>query len=317
MSNRLGTYQAGEGYENFRVRLRKYTDKEITPAEYMRLLNMNTDEFVALSGSLDDQEYKDSIVITSYGNDGTPGGSLDHAGVSYNNSTRILTITDPAFGANFNPDFTNFDAVNPIGARIYAFPDFSAQGVHETYVEEKIDANTVKLAVGLPSGLLNIKPGLLVCPGGNVSVNLAAYGIYKNIERITGIYSNLHGECTPFPLNEFMGITKPTLYPFSSYRDQVIYSRSGEMLLFAYKDVTNLGVRTMYFIRTPYHVAALTDLIDLRDKNFNMVQDMNLLDGLQTLKVPMPQEMAAANQRLQAMRKAKDEEIVKQINGVE
>ena len=317
MSNRLGTYKAGEAFENFRVRLRKFTEKEISPTEYMRILNMNTDEFVGLSGSMDDSDYKDSLVITSYGDNGTPGGSLDHVGISYNSTTRILTVNNAAFAANFSVDFINFNTTNPIGARILVFPDFSAQGVHETYVEEKIDANNVKLASGLPTGVNAAGPGLLICPGGITSVNLAAYGVYKNIERITGIYSNIHGECTPFTLQEYMNITKPSLYQFSTYRDQVIYARAGENLLFAFGDLDNMGVRTMYFIRTPYHVTSLTDYVDLKDKNFNMVQDMNLLDGLQTLKVPMPEEMKSAQQRLQLMRKAKDEELAKQLSGVE
>ena len=114
-----------------------------------------------------------------------------------------------------------------------------------------------------------------------------------------------------------MNITKPALYQFSSYRDQVIYTRAGENLLFAFGDLASMGVRTMYFIRTPYHVTSLNDLLDIKDKNFNMVQDMNLLDGIQTLKVPMPDEMKSAQQRLQLMRKAKDEELAKQLAGVE
>jgi len=316
MSNRIGTFKVGEAFENFRVRLRKFTDKEITPTEYMRILNMNTDEFIALTGALDDEEYKDSAPL----NEVTKSvSSSQDAGAAYaGGSAYVAELTIPASGSGIVwVGDTDFD-VSWIGANVAIVKvstGISYSGTIESIVSAtKVNVRTIQKITAAIAG--NDLLAFITANSNADEINIGVLDIYKNIERITGIFSDIHGECSMFPFTEYKGIVKPSLYPYSTYRNQIICTRAGENLFFAKGDLDSYGVRTMYFIRNPYHVTTLEDLLDIRDKNFNMVQDMNLLDGIQTLKVPMPQEMASTQQRLQAMRKAKDEELIKQLNGV-
>lgn len=318
MSNRLGTHSAGHAYENFRVRLRKFTEKEITPNEFIRILNMNVDEFVALSGSLDDQEYKDNVVLNEVNKFAISSlnSSAAFTGGSHNIANLTIPVADQS-GIVWVGD-TDFD-VSWIGASVSVIDNVGGR-LYTGTVASIVSATELRLQMNQAVTPAITGANMIANVSANANadeINIGVLSYYKNIERITGIYSDLHGECLDFALAEFKGITKPSLYPYSSYRDQIIYTRAGENLYFAKGDLSGYGIRTMFFIRTPYHVTALEDLIDLRDKNFNMVQDMNLLDGIQTLKVPIPAEMQSAQQRLMAMRKAKDEELVKQLNGVE
>lgn len=316
MSNRLGTWQAGQLYENFKSRLKEYTEDTITPESFLDILNMNVDEYVSLAGLLDSDEYSDSLDLNpSTMNKG--GMWLTGEDVVYTDATKNLYIPNATFGAgNWSASIAHFNSVgfNFLGAKVLFRQAAGNVDVFETYIAAIVDNNNVTLAKAFGSNLgeNDFAAGFISIPGDSETINIGALTIYKQIDRIKMINSSLYGECIKKDLPAFKNIIDPTKYPaFSSYRNKIIYARDGEYLYFKKGNLATFGTRTLHFVRTPYHCTALTDLVDLRDGNVNIVQDNNLLDGLQTLKVPMPNELANAQSRRQEMRAAKNEEIVK------
>ena len=54
----------------------------------------------------------------------------------------------------------------------------------------------------------------------------------------------------------------------------------------------------------------LADLLDIPDSYDDLLTKLCMLDGLHTLKVPIPTELKSAETQLAAMKKASDEEYL-------
>lgn len=113
-------------------------------------------------------------------------------------------------------------------------------------------------------------------------------------------------------LSNFWGIKKRNLA--YNYIDSIIWIRDGEYLRFAKgSNVTSYGTRTMYYTRKPYPVSADADYIDLPPSQMDLLYKLCMLDGLQVIQVPIPDELKSAEGQISAMRSAKEEEIAKYL----
>ena len=320
MADRLGTYTAGAVIATVTSRLKDYTKKSITDPLWFDIINSIVDELYELSGTKDKAEYRDRAVLSSgsiYGISKESGGSAND---NYVPATRLLTLRKSECHQN------TVTGSELVGGLLVWFFD-AGSGSNDSGVANITALNTPAgtdyvfeldrdIALdGFTAG--DFKGGdqsvVLTQTGTADEVDIGALSIYKSIDDITMINDATSGECHEFSEKDFRGITNP-LYQNPTYDDSIIYFRDGEYLRF-YKgaNIASYGVRTMYFTRMPYKVTALTDLVDIRDTNIKLLYDLAILAGLQTLKVPIPQELMKAEGRLDNMRKRRDEEIAKMV----
>jgi hypothetical protein len=323
MPNKLGTHAAGYIFETFKVRLQKFTDKIITPEEFIKMLNYVVDEYVMLGGLLDDDEYRDKFDLVDP--TGQAGGLIIGADIGvgdfiYTDATKTLHIETSVFaGGNFSPGFTSFNAIYTVGGVIYLRQAVGGAYLEPNVIESVTDTENAILrdAWGANYAKADISGVMLIIPGTVDSIVIGGLAAYKKIHRIVGIFSSLYGECFDKPLAEFKNITDPRTYPYSSKRDQILYTRDGENLYFVKGDLASYGTRTLHYIRTPEHITVLADLVDLRDSHTNVIVDNLIVDGIQTLKIPMPPELEPIAARLEKSRRAANEQLAKHLEGKE
>lgn len=307
----------GKALYHMTMRLKEYTDQTITPQGWAEILNLKIPQAQAILNLKNAEEYKEPIVLAVSPH--TPGGWWNDTDVNFNPTTKILTVPNDVFANSFSPDFTNFNTTNPIGARVFFSPDLSAVGIYEAYVVKVIDANNVELDNDL-SSILNTNIGGMVLPGNLSTVNLAVYAIYKNIREITLIESNVYGECVEKKKTEFLNITKPPIGSYHSHwKKRIIWCRDGELIKFGKGDLAEFGTLTMWVARTPYEVDIDTpdEFLDARDEDMNIIFDMCLLTGLETLKIPIPENLKSTEAEINKLIQANEAQKAKLLTGKE
>lgn len=320
MSLRLSKiWTFGKALYHLTMRLREYTDETITPQGWCEILNLKLPQAQAILNLKNSEEYKESVVLTiqTY----TAGGWWPGAsGVAYDEDTRILTVPTLAFADYFSVDFIGFHTTNPLGARVFFAPDPPASGIFETYVIEKIDDNNVKLAPIDLDGADGEIPGGLVIPVGLNAVNIGAYSIYKNIREITLIESNTYGECVKKSKTEFLNITKPPIGTYHSHwLKRIIWCRDGELIKFGFGSITAPGALTMWFLRIPYecNIDLPDEYLDARDEDMNIIFDMAILTGLETLKIPIPENLKSSEAEINKLIEANEAQKAKLLTDKE
>ncbi|MCC6867040.1 MAG: hypothetical protein IT280_12870 [Ignavibacteria bacterium] len=307
----------GKALYHMTMRLREYTDQTITPQGWAEIINLKIPQAQAVLNLKNSEEYKEPIVITP--SEYTAGGKWDSE-VTYVPATKQLTVTNTGFANYFSVDFINFITTNPVGARVFMFPDFSATGIFEAYVKKVISANTVELSEGIPDDILTVQPGLMVIPGNSSTVNLALLSIYKNIREIVLIESNVYGECVSKPKTEFLNITKPPLGSYHSHwLKRIIWCRDGELLKFGKGTLTEFGTLTAWINRIPYEcdINYPDEYLDARDEDMNIIFDMCLLTGLETLKIPIPENLKSTEAEINKLIQANEAQKAKLLTGKE
>lgn len=303
MSLRLSKiWTLGKAIYHLTMRLKEYTDETITPQGWAEIINLKQMQAQEILGLKNAEEYREPIILSL--SPYAPGGILTLAD-TFNPATKILLIDS---FAGWSTGFTNFDTTNPIGARVFLFNN---GGVNEGYVIEKIDANEVKITNFGDNTSPGDVAGAFVCPGNEDVVNIGSYVIYKNIREIILIESNVFGECVGKPKTDFLNITKPPLGTYHSHwKRRIIWSRDGELLKFAKGDLAEYGTLTMWILRTPYEVdiASPDENLDSRDGDMNIIFDMCLLTGLETLKIPIPQNLKSSEETINKLIVANDKQ---------
>lgn len=298
------------------MRLKEYTDENIGPQGWADLLNLKLMQAQGLLNLKNSVEYKEPLVVVPTAD--TPGGWWNSVTVDFNATTKVLTIPNGIFGSSFSPDFTNFNAVNVLGARVFFAPDLSAAGIFEAYIVRVIDNNNVELNSNANIGGLDSNVGGLVTPGNSDSVNIGNYGIYKNIREIAQIESNVYGECIKKTKGEFLNITKPPIGSYHSHwTKRIIWTRDGELLKFGKGELSSYGTLTVWIFRTPYEVdiSKPNEYLDARDDDMNIIFDMCLLAGLETLKIPIPQNLKSSEAQINQLIAANEKQKAKLLTG--
>lgn len=309
----------GKALYHMTMRLKEYTDQTITPQGWAEILNLKVPQAQAILNLKNSEEYKEPIVLSM--NSWTAGGWWPvSSGINYNHTTKVLTVPTLGFGNYFSLDFGHFGITNPVGARVFFSPDFSATGIFETYVSKKIDNNNVELADFDLDALDGEIPGGMVIPMGINTINIGLYAMYKNIREITLIESNVYGECVKKDKTEFLNITKPPIGTYHAHwKKRIIWCRDGELLKFGKGDLAEFGTLTMWIARTPYEVNIDTpdEFLDARDEDMNIIFDMCLLTGLETLKIPIPENLKSTEAEINKLIQANEAQKAKLLTGKE
>jgi len=317
---RLSTYWTlGTLIAHGQARLKDFTEEAVSHDLWMEIFNAGAGELQRLLELTDADEYRDSVVLTS--NLLCKGGDWHTAdtGVTYTNATKTLHIPTAIFtGGNFSAGITNFNTgANFLGAIVMFRPAVGSADIFFTRIASITGNNDVVLADAYGSDVsgAGFDIGAMIIPGaltsGVGSINIGQLSLYKSIDRINGIQSSLYGECYMRSQSDFWGITKPTGY-HPHYKNLIIWYRDGEMVFIGIgTNLSTPGTLTMHYFHTPYPMVLDTDLVDIRDSEVNMLLDLGVLKGLETLKVPIPQVLQAAQSRLQALRQAVDEKKAK------
>ena len=310
----------GKALYHMTMRLKEYTDETITPQGWAEIINLKLMQAQEILGLKNSEEFKEPIVITPeiYANGGYwPSAST----IAWTAASRNLLVPTGMFATNFTPGFTNFNTTNPLGARLLitlniSTPGIPGNGIVEMVISKAIDANNIQTdrapaAGDLPDGQY---PGVLIIPGGLDAINLATYAIYKNIREIILIESNTTGECVYKDKTEFLNITKPPIGTYHSHwLNRIIWTRDGELIKLAKGTLSEYGALTMWIMRTPYEcdITSPDEYLDARDGDMNIIFDMALLTGLETLKIPIPQNLKSSEDTINKLIQANDAQKAK------
>lgn len=311
MSNRVGTITCGQLISNLTSRLKEYTSKTITSETWRQIINAKVNMVHEVMGTKDKAIYEDNVIIS--GNSSTATILTGMATINPNSNIINLNCSGGIAYLGSGGGTT----IGLKGALIF----LPTSGVN--YLLEAISGSystTTHLGTAVLKQTYNVDEGVpfyLYVGSTDDKIDLSSQSYYKQIDQILSIHDNVlddeYVRCDT--INDFFGFKKKQL-PYN-YCDSVAWIRDGENLLFAKgKNITGYGVRTMYYTRKPYDVTSDTDIVDMPASNIDLITSLCLLAGIQTLKVPIPNELKSAENQIAAMQKAKDKEISAILNNI-
>lgn len=320
MANRVGKHPAGAIISIITSRLKEYTKKSVPPELWYDIINGKVDMIHEVLSIKDKAIYKDKAVLADTSNEGAIATNTS-TNVTYNNTTKILTDTAGGTGFKYKysgsiSDFTGFKGGDKV-TLIIADAQSKITSFLMDEVDEVISAVQLKLKHGVFPAVssLDANDYIIIHPSAStseeISIGSAAY--YKMIDQILTVFdSSLNDECiNAETLSNFYSMRKTQLGADRSYRNSIIYVRDGETLLFAKgANITSYGTRTMHYTRKPYSITSDADIVDLPASNTDLLYSLCMLAGLQTIQVPIPNELKSAENQINAMQQAKEREIV-------
>ena len=312
MAKRIGNTTAGQLISNLTSRLKEYTSQTITTELWLQIINTKVNMINELLSTKDKAVYKDrALLVTS------PQDELQMGGLIY--------ISDPVL------HIVDLD-IRDHNENVHADTDL-AGGTIEYWADDG-QLHTVTVISGVVNSEIT----------GALGVHIEPYYVLTGSERFTYIKTLIHSdtmdiidisnepyypyidqivsivdegisdECVDAKtMSNFIGMMKMQLS--YNYKDSIIWVRDGELLYFRRgANVPSYGRRSMYFIRKPYEVKETSDIVDIPASNMDLITKLCLLDGLQTINVPIPNELSNANTQIAAMQAAKDKELAALLN---
>lgn len=312
MANRLSNKTAAEFQADIIARLKSYTTKDITGILWNRLINVKVDMIHELMSSKDKEVYKDHVVLNmDFGT--KPGGFLSGVDEQCFINGDNLYIADSFFsGGYFSPAINSIDDIS-VGSIVWLKKQEGGTSPYTGRVTA-VDIPTKKLVLSPTPPAAGYLFDCMIIAGSVVGtaddIYIAGETWYKYIDQIQSIYCTGNEEeailCES--ISQFFGIKKLVNY---NHTDSIICVRDGEYLKFIKgSGVSEYGTRTMYYTRRPYAIASDTDCIDIPNANMDLLFKLCMIDGLTTIKVPIPEELAGAKSQIAEMQNAKDKEIV-------
>ena len=234
------------------------------------------------------------------------------AGMAYTNSTKVLTLPAGVFGGYSSIGWDDCSDI-PVGSLVIIRQEAGGADPFVTRVASVTDTTHIVLEDAYGS---NLTSDFDVCILGNwvdfssESIYIGGETWYKGLDQILSMYeSGTAKECVNAEtLSNFRGMKKKQMA--YSYKNTIIYVRDSEYLHFAKgSGVSSYGTITMYYTRKPYALTQDSDLIDLPDSSLDILYKLCMLQGLQTLQVPIPVELQSANALIMGHMKSKDSEI--------
>lgn len=316
MANRIGNLTAAEVISHVTFRLKDYTSDDIPPLGWLELINAKVTSIHELMGPKDRAIYKDSAVLDVIGNYQGMGYAVTEvdAANSFTHSSKILNLQANVYTSGV-PTVQSL-----MNATVILMHDSGlVQIIHKTEIESVITITSgiqvvLKDSYGMNIGGMELQC-MISCNGNNNLVHIGNMSCFKYIDQITVITdSGIDDECIDAKtFKNFLGMKKKNLP--HTYRQSIIYAREGEYLHFAKgSDVSAYGTRTMYFTRNPYPVTTETDIVDIPVAHQDLLFKLLMIDGLHTIKVPIPQDLAGVKNDMAAMKQAKDKEIAMLID---
>lgn len=313
MANRVNTVNTlGSAVAHITGRLKEYTQKTVPPNLWKEIINTKVDMIHEVLGTKEKAIYKDREILSAPTmTGGMVSGSLSAA--TYTNATKTVYIPTGIWASYFS-NLASASAL-PIGTIVLLRDDRGGQVLHYSSVLSITDATHFVINDAYGSDMSASAFGIALLVGTTSDdVLLSGQTYYKYIDQILSIYdSGIADECIDAgTISNFWGIKKRNVA--YNYKDSIIWVRDGEYLRFAKgSSVTSYGTRTMYFTRKPYPVSVDADYIDLPPSQMDLLYKLCMLDGLQVIQVPIPDELKSAEGQISAMRSAKEEEIAKYL----
>jgi hypothetical protein len=310
MANRVNTVNTlGSAVAHITGRLKEYTQKTVPPNLWKEIINTKVDMIHEVLGTKEKAIYKDSETLTSSSYKGF--FSTHNASDTIDATRKILHLADvtKASVAPSDNDMINGKVI-----------------IHDTGDNDMMENEIESMTFGTGTAEVTLKTALpvaftidefdifAVAVNSDDNITISGLTCYKYIDQIISIYdSGITDECIDAgTLSNFWGIKKRNLA--YNYIDSIVWIRDGEYLRFAKgSNVTSYGTRTMYYTRKPYPVSADADYIDLPPSQMDLLYKLCMLDGLQVIQVPIPDELKSAEGQISAMRSAKEEEIAKYL----
>lgn len=317
MGLRIGTETAAVFIANIEAELKKYTKKDLTELSIINIINRKVNTIHALLGTTDKALYKDTAILNA-GQSTHEGGIVDLSQEqAYTNATRLVTIPVAVFtGGSFSTNITDATKI-PIGSQVVFYLAQGGANVFITEVEEikSTSTFTVKTAYGQNLTQADFRIAVII-PSQTDDIQISSAAWYPLLDQILGVYdSGLVDECVNcITINNFWGIKKRNLS--YNYKKAIIFVRDGEYIRFKRgSEVAAYGTRTLHMTRMPMDLTEETDIIDIPKANLDLLYKLVKLECLQTIRVPIPEELASAYAELEKMKTAKDKEIIDLING--
>jgi hypothetical protein len=309
MASRVNSVNTlGSAVAHITGRLKEYTQKTVPPNLWKEIINTKVDMIHEVLGTKEKAIYKDRETLSSSSYKGF--FSTANASDTIDSTRKILhlaavTMTTPTASAT---DMINGNAIITNLTNVICENEIESV-VFDTGVADV----TFKTALNVAFVITDIS----IYATARVSdsdILISGLSNYKYIDQIISIYdSGIADECIDAQtISNFWGIKKRNLA--YNYIDSIVWVRDGEYLRFAKgSNVTSYGTRTMYYTRKPYPVTADADYIDLPPSQMDLLYKLCMLDGLQVIQVPIPDELKSAEGQISAMRSAKEEEIAKYL----
>ncbi len=314
MASRVNSVNTlGSAVAHITGRLKEYTQKTVPPNLWKEIINTKVDMIHEVLGTKDKAVYKDTQVLTPAGSQGglvTSGNSC-----TYTKTTKVLYIPAGLWAGLFSTGLTDATTL-PVGATVVLHLTTSGDIMWVTKIASITDATHIVLEDDYGTSLGSDDFDLVIHFGDETSetFTISSLTCYKYIDQIISIYdSGITDECIDAgTISNFWGIKKRNLA--YNYIDSIVWIRDGEYLRFAKgSNISAYGTRTMYYTRKPYPVSVDADYIDLPPSQMDLLYKLCMLDGLQVIQVPIPDELKSAEGQISAMRNAKEEEIAKYL----
>lgn len=328
MGSPLSRVKAGEVIASVRTRLQDFTEERFPKKEILKLINECQDELQEMSGTKEEPQYRDSVIIPMSKRVDSLGGT----GASYTNSTKRVIIPLSGTGITWNGDADGFDA-SWVGAVVTIWigtntssstelpnsPDSLSPGGqrYNTVVKSYVNSTTLELestgytlpATDLSGGSFNVTIQLI--DNAVDSVDLAQLSNFTRIDRITSIESSLAGICIEKDEKQFKALKRYSADE-SPYVDDIIWMRQGDIIYFCKgANLSSYGTRILNHIRLPLKCANYNSYVDTKETMIPMLKEMILVRIFASLKLSIPPEFSATAQKLGLMKKAVEEEKVK------
>lgn len=310
---RVGEVKAGAAVAHVNALLKNYTTENINPEIWMEIFNRKQAKIHEVMSNTDRAIYKMDAVLTAASN--TNGANLAYGGYSsvnnnYSSSTKILTLRKSDINGSL-PSPMNITGMvliarNTTNNQYSIHKPVSVVVNNNTTLSLLMDHNGVLTSINTDDGSIMMKFGY----SEDEKIIISGYTWYRFIDQVLSVYdSGIADECVNAKtLSNFRGIVKSNLS--YNYKNSIIWVRDGEYMLFAKgSGIASYGVRTMHFSRKPFPVTSLNEEIDLPWHLMDLFYSLCMLEGLQVLTVPIPQELKSAESQVGQMQNAKEKEI--------
>lgn len=313
MNTRVGTKTAGSIIADVNLQLNSYPEKKVSDAFVINIINQKTDLLNELFSSKDKDVYKTTIDLPTIAESNVWLSSPTGV-VSQDSEGRYVVVDFQGEGQSAGVGVGGGGSTISLAGGMFFFPltlCYESVFISGTYNTQS------HIGHGILKDEVNPQVGgqvYIFLPSNNDEVDLSAMSLYPYLDSIVSIKSSQTGKSAIIceNIDEFNGMVSLINY---NYASEVIALRYGGKILFAKGNlVPSYGTRTMYYIRKPYHVEGVDDVIDIPNSNVDLLKKQVMLDILQILSVPIPNELSASTGQISAMREAKDKEYQELLN---
>lgn len=288
MANLSKKYTLGKVINDLKMLTRKLgASSKILQPDYIAMINRNTLEIAALMSDAQDPYYQEKANVNS---SASIYSTTLIVGTTYVDSTRVITKSTHGLDSD------------DVGRRIIIYwaedlmlaPEGSLLAVSE--IEEILTSSTFTIRHALGSNMSSFSYAVLPFSLQD-SIDISAL----NVDTIIKLMDSVNGE---------IGLAGDAAIEYVAGLDEsansVFYNQVGHSLeLKKGSNVAGYGTLTLHYYRIPNFVSALTDKIDLADKQIPTLINKCKLDIYDLLNIAPPQDLTSlVTNKVGALREA-------------